>query len=654
MTDLTDQVSNKLVDFNFIPWHWFCLVSWKRLIESADIPNEAKKLIHQTIKNSRLLQFEKVEVTRELLDHFIDGLDVGKTCNELIAEFGDPKTTAKLIRLSKTRNRPMLLKFAQVFGGFIALTAVTYLLILAYHQSAQAKVSTDYLPQLNALINDVPEEDRAWPIYRELLTQYQIGDYGKFSTEFMWFEDVDSRVGQRLIKPGDSAWPKAAARLEELTDLLDRIRLACEKRNFGLQSQVDIRKYSEADFRAIFADQPAESIMVSDHFVSTPEVNEVLAGSLFNVWAGGINPLRTLSRLMILDTRWAVEQNDNTRALENIQAILKMASHVSGTNLIGCSVTSIRFSRHSLDLIEEILTKHDGFFTDGQLASIQEHLETIQIYDWLHFEGSKTSMYDLVQRFYSDNGSGDGRITPLGVELANENPFQVIVALGNPASTNRSGSITHEDTWIDYDKLFSRANRAFSPVSSLFMSNRKETIELIDEIHEKADKQKTLPPWSSERISFDDWYDELFATNKHGFLGHFVSMSDAIFRVFDEAVARRDAVVAAIACQRFKLQNDRWPETFEEIVPEFLAAIPSDPLTGGELLMTQEFDMPLIYSVGYDRIDDQGRQAVEDVTDFSDRRVPPHSMFGGRQVNDENSDWILWPQLNWLDRVSEN
>ena len=636
----------------------FHLSNWRSLIAGSDLPEEIKKIVYTTVHCTRLWPHEKFDVAQELLDHFIDALLAGKSSQALITDFGDPQTTAKLIHLSKKRNRPMFVKIAQLFGGFFALITISYLLIWGYFHSAEATVTTDYLPDLNALTMNVAKEDRAWPIYREAIIKYDRGEFGESSWEYFWeefwAEDTDPRVGQRLIKPGDENWPKVAERLEEMNGYFELIRLASQKPKFGLSTQSNVANYSPTDLAAIFPGQDLATLQSStvEQFDTTPEVKENLSGSIISTWIAGTNRLRTMADLLVIDTRYAMQQGDSDRALTNVKAILGMASHPSDTNFIAGGVLSVRISKQGLNLIEEILTGNGDFFSELQLADLQNTLESIQVFDWLQLGGDKSALYDLVQRFYTDNGNGDGRITPLGVQLANKNPFVMVAALSSSPAIGTNATQKPREPWIDYDQLYERANRVFTPVSSLFMASRKETTAMIDEIFAKAEQQKTLPPWSPERISFDDWYDEMIDNKKFSFIANFISLSDPIFRVFDEMKARKDAVVVAIACQRYKMQNEQWPENLESLVPDLLSVVPNDPVTGEQLLMTQEFGMPLIYSVGYDLKDDSGRQAVEDVSDFDDRPVAPHSMFGGRHGLDEiSSDWILWPQLNWLDRV---
>jgi hypothetical protein len=77
----------------------------------------------------------------------------------------------------------------------------------------------------------------------------------------------------------------------------------------------------------------------------------------------------------------------------------------------------------------------------------------------------------------------------------------------------------------------------------------------------------------------------------------------SIHKVFD-AHRRGDAqarsLIAGLAAERFRLDNERWPKSLTELTPKHLAKIPDDPYTGKPLQMRATDDGIVIYSVGPD------------------------------------------------------
>lgn len=64
---------------------------------------------------------------------------------------------------------------------------------------------------------------------------------------------------------------------------------------------------------------------------------------------------------------------------------------------------------------------------------------------------------------------------------------------------------------------------------------------------------------------------------------------------------------AGLACKIYKNQNGRYPENLEALIPDVLDAVPIDPFTGRPLIFRLQDSGVLIYSVGSNERDDEGR-----------------------------------------------
>jgi len=78
------------------------------------------------------------------------------------------------------------------------------------------------------------------------------------------------------------------------------------------------------------------------------------------------------------------------------------------------------------------------------------------------------------------------------------------------------------------------------------------------------------------------------------------------------AATARDAAMnratdAAIACERYRRRHGKLPQSLEELVPEFLPKVPSDPFDGEPLRYAVTGDGYLVYSVGPDGTHHGGR-----------------------------------------------
>jgi hypothetical protein len=67
------------------------------------------------------------------------------------------------------------------------------------------------------------------------------------------------------------------------------------------------------------------------------------------------------------------------------------------------------------------------------------------------------------------------------------------------------------------------------------------------------------------------------------------------------------ATEAGLACERFRLEHKRWPESLDELLKSGkLEAVPHDPIDGEPLRFRRLADGVVIYSIGFDKQDNQG------------------------------------------------
>jgi hypothetical protein len=144
-------------------------LDWRGRIESAALPVEAKTLILNVVKRTRLWKLERYGVADELIAHFVDGIESGEMADTLVKHFGDKLTAARLIRRAKIRNRPLVWHALKWARRGVAMLLVFYVGLAVYYFVGKPTVSIDYIAKLNAPILAVPESDRAWPIYRKAI-----------------------------------------------------------------------------------------------------------------------------------------------------------------------------------------------------------------------------------------------------------------------------------------------------------------------------------------------------------------------------------------------------------------------------------------------------------------------------------------------------
>jgi hypothetical protein len=86
-------------------------------------------------------------------------------------------------------------------------------------------------------------------------------------------------------------------------------------------------------------------------------------------------------------------------------------------------------------------------------------------------------------------------------------------------------------------------------------------------------------------------------------------MMPAVAKVVDayhRSQADLRCAVAALALERYRQANKRWPDSLDQLVPKFLSAVPVDPYDRKALRYKRLSDGALVYSVGPDGNDDGG------------------------------------------------
>ena len=62
-----------------------------RQLDESGLSGLAAGKVRNVVKRTRLWRREKIEVTYELIAHFLDGIEAGTPIDELIENFGDEK-----------------------------------------------------------------------------------------------------------------------------------------------------------------------------------------------------------------------------------------------------------------------------------------------------------------------------------------------------------------------------------------------------------------------------------------------------------------------------------------------------------------------------------------------------------------------------------
>lgn len=575
------------------------------VLRDAALPPEAAALVRDVVRRTRLWRNEKADVASELVSHFKEGLAAGAAAPDLVQAFGDPKQAATLIRRAKLRSRPLwwrtLRRARQVALAAIGAMVLAYAALAIRFWTGAPSPKRDYLAELAAPIKAIPESGRAWPRYREAIL----------------------KIEKPALKPDgtrphylDLPAPERTAFFEKNAPALALLREATRLPHLGMPPSETIDPADRALWPDVEADDAIEFPMIA---MLLPQLGE----------------MRRLSELLAWDAKFAAEAGDSARAMEDLLATLRLSEHARESSTLICELVSISMTAQALERIRMILGERPDLWTDNQLRSLQGAVRSVRPEDalerWLRTE--RLGFEDVVQRIFTDDGNGDGRLTTKGVEA-----FKFL-------STGLGGE-SADDALV----------RAAGPLLMAAGGTRRTTLSMHDDLVAMVREQAAIPLWLRENRA-----DKRIAQLRRGaFVPHGSSLVAILFpsvesmlASFDTVELMRDATDAAIALELYKRSTGDWPATLSALVPDFLRAVPVDRFDGQPLRFRMIDGAPALYSVGTDRVDDGGstpRDSFGDPINAWAAGWLPASEVARRQTLAHGhvdalprGDWILFP-----------
>jgi PadR family transcriptional regulator PadR len=587
-----------------------------QIIIDAQLPWPIYGLLTGLVRRARLWRREAARVAMELVAHFRDGLDAGRTAEELVADFGAPAVTARLVRRSLRRQRPLwwwFLHRLQQAAGILFFVYIGLALLLA---TRKPNIGVDYLAKLNERAASATPEQSAWPIYRKAFIGTGFGSDGDsdpmLEPEGMWVEYGDDSHRIRLPWPEDPQWTVFEPFAGRSAPIVEAARQAADKPRFGLMAHVWRDEFSAEDRLALYgtAELPAGSTRPPVGDDTDPLRDAIMMAQLPH-----LNMIRGVANALSYDIQLAAVQGDGDRIVADVKAILAAAWFAGEQQTLSSQFVRIGLNAQGSDSVVRVLDRGVPL-TRPQLVELTRTLSADRSYEHIDFTAQRWVFEDVLQRLYSDDGRGDGRLT--------------LAAL--PAIVGLAGDDTRQDT-----SALTKAGRVFSlPAVALAGGSRKR---ITDDLHRYCGvlaSEADMPLWdrlagkaSAERLAEE--LRERPRTNPwQVFLSAVLPSLDRAAQTSQLAKAERDAVLTLLALHVWKLDHGAFPDSLGVLVPQYLPAIPLDHSTGGPLRYKLRDGKPLLYGLGTDGDDDGG--IAESIPITERRSRVPHV-----------GDWVLYP-----------
>jgi hypothetical protein len=591
-------------------------LNWKARIAESGLPEIARQKITDVIKATRLWRLEKSQIADELIAHFQDGQRRGLDVSDLVSRFGETEPVARLMRAAKKRNRSLAWKtFMAGCYAFVAFL-VLYAGVAIWFFSGSPNPKVDYYKVVSSAAVSVPEEQRAWPVYRDAWLEHEFANL-----------NIPRTVGQKeedeswnSWRPGDKKWSGVVALLEEQESLIEAFRSGGQMPGLGLEIK---RRgdYSSKDERAIFGQQSddAGQVFSSNDFL----LRDALIGALLE----HVQKMRTMSRLLEVDVFRHAKAGRAELVTEDLLAMLGLGPQAAEAPFLVCSLVGIALDSTAFLTIEELVTDYPDLLSEDQLETISRKLSLRSSRDLVSYDGEIAFQKDLIQRIYTDDGSGDGRLTDEG-----------LLALSK-VNASVNGDNTRPDP------LFSAFVNVVGPGVALFTGSRKDLEGAVENAMEEW-SAAVEPPFFARKVRGPEYFDDLINRHASGnyaatiFMMMLMPAMDQVASAGERAESRRRAKLLGVAACRHRLKHGEFPSNADDLVPDFLESVPLDPITGNSLQYRLDNGQPVIYSVGADGDDDGGVQAVDSAGNIVEDGA---RHFSQSTSNEVEGDWILWP-----------
>ncbi len=513
------------------------------------LPACAAEFIKLVIKKMRYRKKVRQDVQAELAAHFEDELkncksddDREQKAQKLTEQFGDAKLLAVLLRRAKKRCRPLWQKYLihsfQVIG-FVVLYIVVRVMFLTI---GTANISVNYIDWLNKLVAANKTEAENAKVYYDRAAELSLKIPPEIekkaavctsegcSINNNWFADFNDSEIERFVK-----W---------LTDS----QTAFEALRQGSQSPYYWPVYENIE------SGPIQNTLLQDVMKLLPKY-------------------RRLARAMGWQIIYDTYRGRVSDALNNCLVLQTFGRHLQRKGLlieqmVGIAIEAVAHQRTFM-----LLEKQD--IQVDMLRDFHTKLEnnlsnTGPIMDW-HAE--KVFWYDLVQRGFTDDGNGNGRVLKNGLPLAIKD--------------------------------------ARSSLAGFFFwsyPDRREVVATIDRYFEESSDLLEKTPYELHLKGESHLWDEL---GKECFMLQMLgpahgSLSELSWRL----KTARSGLLTVVAVLLYQKEKGGCPIDLNKLVSNgYLKNLPMDPYSDRPLIYRKTDEGFTLYSVGPNFEDDGGQFA---------------------------------------------
>ncbi len=535
-----------------------------------NLPACAAEFIKLVIKKMRYRKKVRADVMAELIAHFEDELKDCKTDTEkeqkaqkLIKDFGDAKLLGILLRRAKKRCRPLWRTVVARTFQTIGVLILCFIVYVVWFLTGKPVITTNYIAELNRMVQPVADESlNAAPLYNEAAS--------------ILGEETPKDISKLLGKSYGEATPEEKQLIEKwITDNKKPLELVI----IGSKKPYYWQKYKTGD----------------------KDCSEMM---------GILLPHLGEFRILAYSLRWRAEllaeQGRYEDAFDDIKSCYRLGRHLTGDQPLIEQLVGMAIENIATRAIRDILSEHK--IESATLANLQEDLEHITAGEnfFVSFKAEKLSMYDALQRCFTDDRIGYGHIYPKTLFLLSP------------------GLYLKEST--DLKSLYTFMRILFTH------PNKLQTQKSINQLYDYAEDlvAKTAAQDPAETNVIENKLKQLVGSNI--FLELLTPAIQRVVEISNRLSTDVNSTLAIIAILRYKQDKGSFPESLDELITAgYLKKLPIDSWSDKPLVYRKTDDDFLLYSVSMNFTDDGGK------VESNDR--------GGPMIWGDQGDAVFWPVM---------
>jgi hypothetical protein len=375
---------------------------------------------------------------------------------------------------------------------------------------------------------------------------------------------------------------------------------------------------------------PTESGSI-EYRMLPPSEDPAQSGLLIEVLLPWLGHARGNAQLITFDAITAAQAQDADRSAASLAAVFDTARLVGQEHTLIASLVAIAIQSMGETALLRIVHEHPHLLDESHLTALAHTLSASgRITRDLDLETERRMFGDFLQRAYTDDGHGDGRLTAEGVRLA-----RLVEA------------ITIDGADLENSLLTPVAG----PLAMVAFGSRRDQDEINARLIDLAEALLAAPPGSAENLRLQEEItrqEESLGSDRRYAMA--AALTPALTRAVENAhrvKARTDATLTTIALHIHHRRTGRWPDSLAELTPHLLPSVPEDPFDPGQPIKFLLIDnTPHIYFIGADGEDNAASDPVapaneQAVSSLSQRYRPGHSHPAADPKH--RGDWIIYP-----------